>query len=150
MEVAQKIMPTTYFIAMLVLSIVLHFIYPIKKVLYPPFTYTGFLLILFGAAINLWTDWLFKRHETPVKPYLEPESLITSGPFRISRHPMYLGMTSVLLGVTLVHGTVVTFPFPIFYVVLMEVLFIPFEEENLVKIFGKEYLDYKHKVRRWI
>ena len=143
-------MPTTYFIALLVLSIGLHFIYPIIKVLYPPLTYTGFSLIIFGAVMNLWTDWLFKKNETTVKPFLEPASLITSGPFRISRHPMYLGMASVLLGVALIHGTVVTFLFPVFYVALMEVLFIPSEEEKLVNIFGKEYLDYKRKVRRWI
>ncbi len=150
MEVGQKIMPTTYFIAMLVLSIGLHFVYPIEKFLYPPLTYTGFLLIIFGAVMNLWTDRLFKKHKTTVKPFHEATSLITSGPFRISRHPMYVGMASVLLGVAVIHGTVVTFLFPVFYVALMEVLFIRFEEEKLVSIFGKEYLDYKRKVRRWI
>ena len=143
-------MPTTYFIILLLLSIGLHFLFPIKKIIFPPYTYIGFILIAFGVVLNIWTDLLFKKRKTTVKPFENPTTLIISGPFRISRHPMYLGMASVLLGVALIHGTVVTFLFPVFYVALMELLFIPFEEENLVSIFGKEYLNYKRKVRRWI
>jgi protein-S-isoprenylcysteine O-methyltransferase Ste14 len=149
-ERLQGIMPTNYFVALMALSVVLHFVYPIAKVLYPPATYAGYLLIVFGAAMNLWTDALFKRHETTVKPYLEPSALITSGPFALSRHPMYLGMASVLLGVAVIHGTVVTFVFPAAYVALMELLFIPHEEESCVKAFGDAYHEYRRKVRRWL
>jgi len=150
MELGKKIMPTNYFIAFLALSIALHFLFPIKKVVYPPYTYVGFIMILFGAIMNLWTDRLFKENNTTVKPYLEPTSLITSGPFSLSRHPMYLGMASVLLGVAVNHGTIITFVFPLLYVILMETLFIPFEEETLIRIYGVDYRDYQSKVRRWI
>ena len=149
-ERLQGIIPTNYFVALLALSIVLHFAYPIGKVLHPPATYAGYLLIGFGAAMNLWTDALFKRHDTTVKPYLDPSSLIVSGSFALSRHPMYLGMASVLLGVAVIHGTIVTFLFPAAYVALMELLFIPYEEENCVKVFGSAYLQYRRKVRRWL
>lgn len=149
-ERLQGIMPTTYFVALMASSIALHFVYPIAKVLHPPATYTGYLFIAFGAAMNLWTDALFKRHETTVKPYLEPSTLIVSGPFALSRHPMYLGMASVLLGVAVVHGTVVTFVFPVAYVALMELLFIPHEEETCVNVFGEAYHEYRRTVRRWL
>ena len=150
MELGKKIMPTNYFIAFLALSIALHFLFPIKKVVYPPYTYVGFIMILFGAIMNLWTDRLFKENNTTVKPYLEPTSLITSGPFSLSRHPMYLGMASVLLGVAVNHGTIITFVFPLLFVFLMEILFIPFEEETLIRTYGVDYRDYQSKVRRWI
>jgi len=150
MELGKKIMPTNYFIAFLALSIALHFLFPIKKVVYPPYTYVGFIMILFGAIMNLWTDRLFKENNTTVKPYLEPTSLITSGPFSLSRHPMYLGMASVLLGVAVNHGTIITFVFPLLFVILMETLFIPFEEETLIRTYGVDYRDYQSKVRRWI
>jgi len=150
MELGKKIMPTNYFIAFLALSIALHFLFPIKKVVYPPYTYAGFIMILFGAIMNLWTDRLFKENNTTVKPYLEPTSLITSGPFSLSRHPMYLGMASVLLGVAVNHGTIITFVFPLLFVFLMEILFIPFEEETLIRTYGVDYRDYQSNVRRWI
>jgi protein-S-isoprenylcysteine O-methyltransferase Ste14 len=146
----RKIMPTNYFILLLLFSIILHFISPVVKILYPPYTYLGWGFILFGAVLNLWTDFLFKKHETTVKPHLKPSSLITSGPFSISRHPMYLGMASVLLGVTIIHGTVSGFLSPVIYVGIMEVLFIPLEEKNLNRVFGTQYTEYSQKARRWI
>jgi protein-S-isoprenylcysteine O-methyltransferase Ste14 len=85
-----------------------------------------------------------------VKPYEQPAQLLISGPFRISRHPMYLGMVLLLLGVAIVHGTLISFVFPVVFGILMELLFIPFEETNLERVFGKQYVEYKRRVRRWI
>ena len=150
MEIGKRIMPTNYFMVLLVLSIASYFLFPVKNIIYPPLTYAGFILILFGIVLNLWTDRLFKENNTTVKPYLEPTTLITSGPFSVSRHPMYLGMASVLLGVAVYHGALVTFAFPALFIVLMEVLFIPFEEETLIRIYGADYRNYREKVRRWI
>jgi protein-S-isoprenylcysteine O-methyltransferase Ste14 len=133
---------------LLILSIIVHFVFPVKKIIYPPITYIGFLIIIFGVILNLWTDHIFKQKNTTVKPYLNPTELIKTGPFQISRHPMYLGMASVLLGVAINHGTVSTFITPIIFIILMEVLFIPIEEKNLTNLFGKEYIAYKQEVRR--
>lgn len=150
MKGAKKPLPPTYFIILLLLSIGLHFVFPIKKIIFPPYTYFGFALIIFGGVINIWTDFLLKKKRTTVKPYENPTCLITSGPFRISRNPQYLGFTAILLGVAINHGTIITFISPIVFIVLIELLFIPFEEKNLERIFGKEYIEYKNKVRQWL
>jgi len=97
----QKIMPPTYFFALLLLSIALHFILPVRQLIDLPYRYLGIVLIAFGAVVNVWTDSLFKSNKTTVKPHENPTELITSGPFRLSRHPMYLGMTAVLSGVAI-------------------------------------------------
>ena len=149
MEGVKKPLPPTYFIILLLLSIGLHFVFPIKKVIFPPYTYSGFALIIFGGVINIWTDFLLKKKRTTVKPYESPTSLITSGPFRISRNPQYLGFTAILLGIAINHGTLITFLSPIAFFVLMELLFIPFEEKNLERIFREDYIEYKNRVRRW-
>jgi len=128
----------------------MHFIFPIKKLIFSPYTYLGFVFIALGIILNIWTDILFKKKKTTVKPYKKPTQLLISGPFRISRHPMYLGMAIILLGVAIIHGTLITFVFPIIFIIFMELFFIPFEEKNLERIFGKKYLNYKKKVRRWI
>lgn len=95
-------------------------------------------------------DSLFKKNRTTVKPQEMPSKLLVSGPFRISRHPMYIGMAAILLGEAVFLGSLIAFVFPLIFVMLMELFFIPKEEENLECAFGREYVDYKRRVRRWI
>lgn len=145
-----KLQPPAYFFAFLILLIGLHFALPVTRVIVSPYRYLGVVLIVFGVFLNLWTDSLFKKHKTTVKPYESPTYLETSGPFQISRHPMYLGMVTILVGIAIALGSLVTFVLPMVFVILMETMFIPFEEKNLEEVFGRQYLDYKKNVRRWI
>lgn len=145
-----KIMPTTYFNILLLLSIGFHFMFPLFKFIFYPYNYLGVGLIIFGIIINLWTDSLFKKKQTTVKPYEMPNFFITSGPFKLSRHPMYLGMMSILLGVSIFLGSLIIFAFPIIFIIIMEKRFIPLEEKNLETKFANQYFDYKKNVSRWI
>ena len=143
-------MPPTYFFILLLLSIAFHFIFPIIKLIYPPYTYLGFVIIALGAVLNIWADLLMKREKTTVKPHEKPSQLITTGPFGMSRNPQYLGFTAILLGVVILHGTLIMFLFPVFFVIIIEARFIPMEEKNLESAFGRKYLEYKKKIRRWV
>ncbi len=96
----NKILPPTYFLMSLALIIGLHFIFPITRIIPLPYNWFGIFLIVFGGVINIWTDNIFKKEKTTVKPYEKPSILIVSGPFRFSRNPMYFGMAVILLGVT--------------------------------------------------
>ena len=111
---------------------------------------SGCLVIGFGIVMDLWSSSLFVKSKTTVSPYGSPTSLVATGPFCISRNPMYLGMICILLGIAFFLGTLVTFLFPFIFWGIVETLLLPNEEKNLEKIFGKEYQDYKSKVRRWI
>jgi protein-S-isoprenylcysteine O-methyltransferase Ste14 len=135
---------------LLILSIISHFIFPIKNFKIFPYNLFGIILIIFGIIINIWTDQLFTKNKTTVKPHKNPSTLIINGPFKISRHPMYLGMFSILFGVAILFCSLVSLIFPIVFFILMEKIFIPIEEKNLQKVFGKKYFDYKEKVRKWI
>jgi len=142
----NKILPPTYFLISFILIIVSHFIFPIIKIIHLPYNWIGVILIIFGSAINLWVDNIFKKKETTVNPYEKPNILITSGPFRLSRHPMYLGMTTILFGIAILLGSLISFIFPIIFAILMQKLFIPVEEKNLEILFGQKYLNYKKKI----
>jgi len=146
----KQIMPPTYFLIFLTLSILLHFIFQIKKIIFYPYSQIGWLFIIFGGILNIWADRLFKKNKTTVKPKEKSTKFITNGPFKISRHPMYLGMIAILLGTAIIHGSLIGFIFPIIFIIIIETLFIPLEEKIMEKTFKRKYLDYKNKVRRWI
>lgn len=145
----RKILPPTYFVSCFLLAVGLHFTCPVAQLIYPPLAYGGFLLLAIGVWLNLWADNLFKKNRTTVKPFEKSSALILKGPFRFSRHPMYLGMLMALLGVAVFLGSLSSFFAPIIFFLIINVLFILREEKAMEKTFGKKYLDYKKQVRRW-
>ena len=146
----NKILPPTYFFSCLVISVVLHFFFPIKQIILLPYNWLGFLFFFLGGILNIWTDQLFKKVNTTVKPFEKPSTLILKGPFKISRNPMYLGMALLLIGLGFVLGSIISFAGFVLFVAAMEISFIQQEEKILLKVFGAEFEAYKKKVRRWI
>ena len=139
-----------YFLMLLIVSVLLNFIFPVPLFLSPPITYSGFLIIIFGLVLAFWSRSLFLRNSTTLQLSEEPTSLVTSGPFRYSRNPIYLGMASVLSGVAVLQGTLVAFAFPALFVMVIQFFIIPGEERKLENLFGELYREYKKSVRRWI
>tara|TARA_B100000925_G_scaffold130730_1_gene97802 strand:- start:1600 stop:2055 length:456 start_codon:yes stop_codon:yes gene_type:complete len=113
----------------------------------------SFLFLIIGFIIIFSATKEFKKSETTINP-MKPEtstSLVTSGIFKYSRNPMYLGLTSILLAscfyFSSLLGIIVYVPLFIFYITVFQI--IP-EEETMRGLFKDEYLSYCSKVRRWI
>lgn len=148
---AFRFTPPDYIWVFVIVEIIFHYILPIKKIILAPYIYLGIPLILLGAYFNFcWVHFTFKKEKTTSNPYEVPNKLVTYGLFKITRNPNYLGMTLALFGVAILLGSIVTFIFPILFVILTSIFVIPVEEKNLQRKFGKKYLNYKKKVRRWI
>ena len=145
-----KLMPPMIFYGFILLAIILNLFLPIKKIIVKPYNYIGIILILGGILIDIWAWALFKKNKTTLSPYKRPLKFVNSGLFKISRNPMYSGMDLVLWGLSIFLCSLITFVFPILFIILIKKLFIRFEEEKLEKRFGKKYFNYKKKVRRWI
>ena len=128
----------------------LHFLLPLGRVVPFPWNCLGAPLILFGIIWNLWADRLFKRHRTTVKPHLQPTSLVSAGPFRLSRHPMYLGMIAIALGLAVVLGTLTAMLVALVFATLLAVKFVPMEERLMEQTFGDAWKDYRTRTRRWL
>lgn len=139
-----------YFLILLVLSVLSWFIIPAPVVLWPPLSWTGFLLIAAGLLLAQRCRALFVKNRTTMSPYESPVVLITAGPFRFSRNPAYLSMAVILFGSAMVMGTFLPFAFVALFIVIIEVLFIPEEERRLAEAFGGEYREYRGRVRRWV
>lgn len=108
--------------------------------------------LLAGLLLELHSVAAFVLRKTTITP-LNPERasvLVTSGFYRFTRNPMYLGMALLLAAVTLWTGSLTGFVVvPLFAAILTKVQIKP-EEAALERIFGDDYRNYKAKVRRWI
>ena len=110
----------------------------------------GIFLVLAGLALMAWAARTMLRARTTVMPGRRPDVLVTNGPFRFSRNPIYLGDVIVLCGLLLaldaLSGLVVV---PVFARLLAQ-RFIRHEEDMAAATFGAQYAGYKARVRRWI
>lgn len=143
-------MPTTWFLGFLALIIVLHFLLGERRIIFFPYNQLGWIPVIFGITINLWTDKLFKKYKTTVKPYSKPSYFIIKGPFCISRNPMYLGMLLILAGTAILLKSVFLLLPSLIFVIIIERIYIRKEELFLTEQFGEDFLKYKQKVRRWL
>jgi len=110
----------------------------------------GVAPVMVGVVLNLWADQLFKRAGTAVKPFDPSVALVLTGPFRISRNPMYLGMAFALAGIAVGLGTATPWVVVAAFVWQVTVRFIVPEERKLETSFGEQFLRYKASVRRWL
>jgi protein-S-isoprenylcysteine O-methyltransferase Ste14 len=143
-------MPPTYVWTAIVLMVGLHFVCPIQQIISGVYRYLGAVLLAAGLWFNLWADYVFRKAKTAVKPFEKSSALVAHGPFRITRHPMYVGMVFALLGVFVALGSISpAFVIPIFIVVMVVRFIIP-EERHLEQQFGEAYREYRKRVRRWL
>jgi protein-S-isoprenylcysteine O-methyltransferase Ste14 len=143
-------LPPSYFLIALLAIPILHFLLPLLKIIPSPWNLPGIVFTLAGIAIELSADRLFHQAGTTVVPYAESKAMVTSGVFRFTRNPMYMGFTLILFGAAVLFGTLSPFLVIPFFMALIERRFIRTEEKMLELKFGQAYLDYKKKVRRWI
>jgi len=99
--------------------------------------------------MTLITNSALLKNRTSIQPFETPDVLITSGLFKLSRNPLYLGMAIAFFGLVITLGSLSPFIFPIIFVIIINRVIIPYEENKLEIVFGDKYLDYKTKTRRW-
>lgn len=145
----RRVLPPVWLLLALAVSFVLDRWLPITRLVPKPWNYLGFIPLGLGALMSISAAGAFRRVGTPLVPFEPSTSLVTGGWFRMTRNPMYLGLTLILAGVALVDGTLgALLPLPVFIAVL-HFRFIRAEERFLEGIFGETYRSYRTRVRRW-
>lgn len=147
-----KIPPPVYLLIFASLMYYLAKYMPVWPLFEAPFTQLAYVFIALGIILDLSAVSQFFRSKTTVNP-IKPsntQTIVSTGMYRISRNPMYLGMLFLLTGWA-THLAVLS-PFlvlPLFIWVLTVQQIIP-EETILEQKFGESYAHYKRQVRRWI
>jgi len=110
----------------------------------------GLVLVVFGVGIAMWGRRTMQAAGTNVDPYRPATVLVKTGPFRFSRNPLYMSLTLLFLGLSLVvntwWGIVLLFP----VLIIMHWGVILREECYLDQKFGASYQEYRSKVRRYL
>ncbi len=112
--------------------------------------WTGTLVGGAGFSLMMWSWVIFKRQDLAICPLQVTGHITSAGPYRFSRHPMYLGMFVMMLGLALVVGTLPFYLSAVGYFAIMNIVFCPYEEKKLANAFGQEYARYRDEVRRWL
>lgn len=107
-------------------------------------------IALFGAAMMVGAVGLFKRTGQDPKPWKTTPEIISTGVYRFTRNPMYLGMALLQIGIGIgfANGWIVALVPPVL-VIVYSIAIRP-EEVYLESKFGESYTEYKKSVRRWL
>lgn len=115
------------------------------------FRFLGVVPILLGASIYLWCAWDFtfagKGTPAPIDP---PKELVARGLYRYVRNPMYVGMSSILIGETLLFQSVALLAYAGTVWLVFHLFVLLYEEPALTRKFGDSYRRFRETVPRWI
>ena len=110
----------------------------------------GGVIIVVGLTLLVVAGGLFKQADTDLIPFRNVTALVTTGVYRFSRNPMYLGMAAVLLGTAVTVGASTALAVPLVFGAIIEFRYIRPEEDMLRGLFPDEFPAYCLRVRRWL
>jgi protein-S-isoprenylcysteine O-methyltransferase Ste14 len=142
--------PPALFAVPLVAALLADRAWPLPLRTGPVGTGVGVALTLGGVAFSLSGAATVLRHRTTVVPHRPVAALVTSGPFRVSRNPMYAGHAVTLVGAALWAGSWWPLLAAALAVAVTQRLVIRPEEAYLSGRFGDAYARYRSRVRRWL
>ncbi len=145
-----RVPPPVYYVAGFLVGVALELLFPTS---WPP------LGIRLAATLVAGGAWLaldgaamvsFRRAHTSMVPMNPTTALVTSGPYRLTRNPMYLGMAFLYVAFAFAFGVIWALAFLPAVVVIVDRFVIAREEPYLERKFGQAYRDYQARVRRWL
>ena len=140
---------------LLVLILVISNYFSSKKIaliLLPNQDITSVIIFLIGMLILINPISKFIKSKTTIDPikFKKVNKLITTGIYKYSRNPMYLGLLMIVISTTIFYLNIFSIATPVLFVSWINRFQIGREEIFLTEKFGKEYILYKIKTRRWI
>ncbi|NVN85220.1 MAG: isoprenylcysteine carboxylmethyltransferase family protein [Rhodopseudomonas sp.] len=113
-------------------------------------TTIGMATLLAGIALDLWAIMTMRRANTNIMPNRAADLLVTWGPFRFSRNPIYLANTLLLIGIGLAYGNSWFVAGGFLSAMIVDRLAIRREERHLAARFGADWTAYAAKTPRWL
>lgn len=142
--------PPLLYLATLAVGLLLHWLVPRHPLPPTAARLLGAALVGASAVLGRWGERTMHRAGTNVDPRQPALELVEDGPFRFSRNPLYLALTGLYLGITLLVNAVwpLLLLLPLLAVVRWGI--VGREERYLEAKFGEPYRAYRARVRRWL
>jgi protein-S-isoprenylcysteine O-methyltransferase Ste14 len=145
-----RLVPPLWFLLALALMFTLHRGLPLVQLVHAPWHWFGLLLVVPAVALGGRGARALARRQTTLHPFGEPTALVTDGPYRLSRNPLYLSLVLVLTAAAWFLGSLTPFLVVPAFMAVITVLFIRREEAALTAAFGEPFREYCRTVRRWL
>ena len=145
-----KFPPPFIYLIGLVLGLIISRYIPVRVIPAAIVLPLGIALLIAWIALSAPALASFFRVRTPLSPNKPTAALVTSGVFSITRNPLYLGLVALYLAIAVLTNSLWAIVLIIPVVVIVRVAVIDREERYLERKFGREYTDYKQRVRRWL
>lgn len=149
-NISPMVHPPVVALMFIVLAYFLGRFVPLSFAAPPVLRYVGLAMTFAGFLLGIGAFLEFRKARTPVDPHASAKHLVTSGIYRFTRNPIYLGFLLMVIGLPLNSGLYWGIVLAPFYVLLMYRLIIRHEEVYLERKFGKAYTSYTSRVRRWL
>lgn len=134
----------------IVVALLLHLVLPLPAPVPDIVRVLGLAAVVGGLVLGVLAVVRMRRAHTTVSPHKSTTSLVTDGPFRFTRNPIYLGFFLIFLGFTFLAGTLWGIVLAPLVPVTVNYLVIGAEESYLHGKFSDRYAEYKSRVRKWI
>ena len=145
-----KIHPPILLLIHIFAAFLLKWLFPLPFAFPKILVWLGYLLILAGLGLAFSAAGQFMRVHTTLDPHGSTTEIITSGPYRFSRNPIYLSFVCLLIGFLFIFGSYWGLILSPVLMVSLSQLVIKHEETYLEKKFEDMYTSYKSRVRRWL
>jgi protein-S-isoprenylcysteine O-methyltransferase Ste14 len=133
-----------------ILSIILQRIFGVPSPLSKSARLAGFPLLILGFLLGGTAVKAQYRAGTPVDPHLPSTALVQSGPYRLTRNPIYLAFVLIASGFALLLNSLWSLSLMPIMTIILDKGMVKREENYLEQKFGEEYRQYKKRVPRWL
>ena len=111
---------------------------------------TGLTFVLIGFALAAWSARVFHLAGTSIVPGDAAAAFVTSGPYKVTRNPIYIGFILVYFGLAIILTSMWMLLLLILVLFILQRGIVEREEAYLEREFGEAYRKYKVKVPRWL
>ncbi len=130
--------------------IALQWLFPLQISVRPLSLVLGTVLSILGIGTAVWGRKIMVQAGTNVSPFKPSTVIVMEGPFRFTRNPLYVGITGLFIGLSLLIGTWWGFILLVPALLTLHYGVILREERYLEQKFGDSYLTYRNRVRRYL